>query len=287
MYYQLTETLIESTQADCLNNSVPFIAVLTPEEWKSDRDRFGLELDMELDANPHKITKAESNYYSITGSLSFIDMSNIGGTHSFATFVIYDKGIIFVDHDGYTADSIARLQRTRKWRYPCPERFLYDFLAYTIADDLSILELEQPHEIHQIRNDLLDLRSYYNQLINLAEELEDNELNLFEENNLRFFHLFGDRVDRLQNIVQSLRDSSTQLLDLQKSQMDIKKNRIATVLTIFSTMFFPLSLITGWYGMNFKNMPELDHPMAYPIIIVVSLCIIAANLIYMKIKKWL
>lgn len=140
MYYQLTETLIESTQADCLNNSVPFIAVLTPEEWKSDRDRFGLELDMELDANPHKITKAESNYNSITGSLSFIDMSNIGGTHSFATFVIYDKGIIFVDHDGYTADSIARLQRTRKWRYPCPERFLYDFLAYTIADDLSILE---------------------------------------------------------------------------------------------------------------------------------------------------
>ena len=103
----------------------------------------------------------------------------------------------------------------------------------------------------------------------------------------RLLHLFGDRVDRLQNIVQSLRDSSTQLLDLQKSQMDIKKNRIATVLTIFSTMFFPLSLITGWYGMNFKNMPELDHPMAYPIIIVVSLCIIAANLIYMKIKKWL
>ena len=49
MYYQLTETLIESTQADCLNNSVPFIAVLTPEEWKSDRDRFGLELDMELE----------------------------------------------------------------------------------------------------------------------------------------------------------------------------------------------------------------------------------------------
>ena len=125
------------------------------------------------------------------------------------------------------------------------------------------------------------------QIIISKEELEDNELNLFEENNLRFFHLFGDRVDRLQNIVQSLRDSSTQLLDLQKSQMDIKKNRIATVLTIFSTMFFPLSLITGWYGMNFKNMPELDHPMAYPIIIVVSLCIIAANLIYMKIKKWL
>ena len=39
--------------------------------------------------------------------------------------------------------------------------------------------------------------------------------------------------------------------------------------------------------MNFKNMPELDHPMAYPILIVVSLCIIAANLIFMKIKKWL
>lgn len=149
---------------------------------------------------------------------------------------------------------------------------------------LANTELEQPHEIHQIRNDLLDLRSYYNQLINLAEELEDNELNLFEENNLRFFHLFGDRVDRLQNIVQSLRDSSTQLLDLQKSQMDIKRTVLLRFLRFFHNV---LSFVPDYRLVRneFQNMPELDHPMAYPIIIVVSLCIIAANLIYMKIKS--
>ena len=60
-----------------------------------------------------------------------------------------------------------------------------------------------------------------------------------------------------------------------------------TILTVVTTIFMPLTLITGWYGMNFTYMPELDSPYGYPIIIVVALMIAVASLLYFKRKKWL
>ena len=49
----------------------------------------------------------------------------------------------------------------------------------------------------------------------------------------------------------------------------------------------PLTLIVGWYGMNFKYMPELDSVIGYPVVIVVSLLIIILSLLFFKRKKWL
>ena len=56
-------------------------------------------------------------------------------------------------------------------------------------------------------------------------------------------------------------------------------------LTVITSIFFPLTLITGWYGMNFTNIPEIHSPWGYLIIILVSLSIIAGEVIYFKKKK--
>lgn len=60
-----------------------------------------------------------------------------------------------------------------------------------------------------------------------------------------------------------------------------------TVLTIVTTIFMPLTLIAGWYGMNFRYMPELDSEWGYPIAITVSLLIVVGSLVFFKLKKWL
>ena len=99
-------------------------------------------------------------------------------------------------------------------------------------------------------------------------------------------YLLGNRISRLQSVLQSLRDYSLQLMDLQKTQLDVMHNRITSILTTVTTIFFPLTLITGWYGMNFKYMPELALPMAYPIAIIVSACNVIGSILYLKIKKW-
>jgi magnesium transporter len=60
-----------------------------------------------------------------------------------------------------------------------------------------------------------------------------------------------------------------------------------TVLTVVTAIFMPLTLIVGWYGMNFKYMPELDSVWGYPAVIVISILIVVFCLIFFKRKKWL
>ena len=59
------------------------------------------------------------------------------------------------------------------------------------------------------------------------------------------------------------------------------------LLTVITSIFMPLTLIAGWYGMNFKYMPELEYKASYPIIIVLSVVIVIVCLIFFKKKKWL
>ena len=67
----------------------------------------------------------------------------------------------------------------------------------------------------------------------------------------------------------------------------MKQNNIMTLLTVVTSVFMPLTLITGWYGMNFKYMPELNVPVSYPIVFVVCILIVVVSLLYFKRKKWL
>jgi magnesium transporter len=137
-----------------------------------------------------------------------------------------------------------------------------------------------------IRSELLDLRAHYEQLIDLGQELEENENAFFSSKNLRFFRLFIERTERLQSNVTALREHTMQIRDLYHSQLEVKQNRNMSFLTIIATIFVPLTLITGWYGMNFTHMPELDSPYAYPIVGGVCLLIIVISLIVLKKKKW-
>ena len=131
----------------------------------------------------------------------------------------------------------------------------------------------------------LDL--YYSQLTDMGLELEENENGFFAEENLRYFHMFTVRAERLRETVRSLRDYSVQLRDLIQTRVDVKQNRVMTLLTVITTIFTPLTLLTGWYGMNFRYMPELEYKWSYPVVILVSLCIAAGCLLYFKKKKWL
>jgi magnesium transporter len=69
--------------------------------------------------------------------------------------------------------------------------------------------------------------------------------------------------------------------------MDIQQNRIMALLTIVTSIFLPLTLIAGWYGMNFRYMPELEWEFGYPLVILISILIVVFSLIWFKKKKWL
>ena len=58
-------------------------------------------------------------------------------------------------------------------------------------------------------------------------------------------------------------------------------------LTIVTTVFMPLTLITGWYGMNFSKMPELDWEYGYGVVIILAVVLVIAEILIFRKKKWL
>jgi magnesium transporter len=90
-----------------------------------------------------------------------------------------------------------------------------------------------------------------------------------------------------QDSVDHLRDSISSLLDAHVSVVTMRANEVMRVLTVVASIFIPMTFVASVYGMNFRNMPELDHPWAYPITWAAMVGVGTAMLIYFWRKKWL
>lgn len=305
MFYLIEETLKEIKKEELKNTDKQYVAVLSSDEWKQDLDSFEMGMDIDPDMSEISTTKAEVNYDSLTGSFSIPNRNDLSEDDSRFAFALDEKGIVFIDDSGKAEELIHNIQLAKKWKFPSLERFIYDFLDQIVKDDLRLMEKYEREmdsiekkimdendfspsvRLNDIRSDIRDLRIHYEQLIDLGQELEENENNFFKQENLRYFRLFLNRMARLHDSSNSLRDYTMQLGDQYKANRDIRQNRIMTILTVVTTIFMPLTLIVGWYGMNFRYMPELEWRWGYPVIIVVSLLIAIGCLLFFKKKKWL
>lgn len=306
MYYLIKDNLTRVEKDVLKDGGYQYVAVLTSEEWASQKESFDMVMDIEPDVTEIHSTKAEVNIDSLTGSFCIPDRRNLSEEYKFA-FALDEKGIVFIDDSGVAKRIVERVRKTKKCQFPSLERFLYDFIGQIIRVDRDVLEkyerkldiLEAAIEdekgedettleqVNDVRTEIRDLRIHYEQLLDFGQELEENENNFFKHENLRYFRLICNRIDRLLNTTRAISDHTIQLRDMYKSHLDIKQNRIMTILTIVTTIFMPLTLIAGWYGMNFRFMPELEMEAGYPIVIIVSLLIVIVSLIYFKWKKWL
>ena len=305
-YYLLTDTVQPCEEEDLFGQTgYKYVAVLTTPEWNLERERFDMGIELEPDSGNIHNTKAEVNYDSLTGTFQLPDRENIDSNDFRFAFALDEKGIVFIDDSGKAQQMINAIRRTRRWRKPSLERFLYDFLEQIVEDDLSILERYEAElnkiedailnseeykdlgRVTEIHNDIRKLLVHYEQIIDMTQELEENENGFFSEENLRYIHLFMNLIARRHDSAASLRDYTMQVRDLYHAQLEVRQNRIMTLLTVITTIFMPLTLIVGWYGMNFRYMPELEWEFGYPVVIIVSISVAVACLLYFKKKKWL
>ena len=98
---------------------------------------------------------------------------------------------------------------------------------------------------------------------------------------------FGNMMWRLKQYASLLREYAMQLREVWQAQQDARQNRVMSILTVVTTIFLPLTLLTGWYGMNFANMPELRWRYGYPAAIAAAVVIALAEIVYFKKKKML
>ena len=122
-------------------------------------------------------------------------------------------------------------------------------------------------------------------LIGIGQERINNENDLFVEEDLWYFKIFKEKAENLAQNVNLLSDSLFQLREAYQSTLDVKLNNTMKVLTVFTCIFSPLTLITGWYGMNFAGMPELTWKLGYPLVAVLSIAVVVIMLRIFKKKK--
>ena len=129
------------------------------------------------------------------------------------------------------------------------------------------------------RRKLSEFAAYYEQLAAMGEQLGEGSS---ESEGWAHFTM---STERLRNDVQQLREGTVQLRELYQARQTATQNRVMGILTIVTTIFLPLTLLTGWYGMNF-NMPELHWRYGYIAVIAVAAVVVVLEIIYFKRKKF-
>jgi len=95
-----------------------------------------------------------------------------------------------------------------------------------------------------------------------------------------------DQILTLSNESQQIWEYTSQIRDVYQQKLSVNQNNIMKVLTIVTTIFMPLTLITGWYGMNFEYMKELHWKYGYPLLFGISVLVVGILCIIFKKKKW-
>lgn len=140
-------------------------------------------------------------------------------------------------------------------------------------------------KIVDIRYEILRLKKYYEQFEAVFEDICDNDNKLLSDKSIYHFENIRNRVNRMYSSVMNLREFVVQVRESYQAQIDIEQNRLMKVFTLVSSIFLPLTLIAGWYGMNLK-MPEFDWTYSYPVVIGICALVCIIWFIVFKKKGW-
>jgi len=139
-------------------------------------------------------------------------------------------------------------------------------------------------KVHDLRRELLALRrSIWPQRDAINALIRDGNPLISPEVRVYLRDCYDHSVQVL-DMVETYRELAASLMDVYLSSVSNRMNEIVKVLTIFSTIFMPLTFIVGVYGMNFNsekspwNMPELNwywgYPLVWLVMILTTICLV-------------
>ena len=141
------------------------------------------------------------------------------------------------------------------------------------------------HSFYELKRRILTLRNYIAPLCDIAHLLLTDHGTLISSRYTLYYRDLHDHCVRLVESIDLYREMSLNMLDIYLSSLNNRMNETMKILTLFASIFIPLTFITSLYGMNFKFMPELDSHYGYPAVLVLMTVLAGVMLYYFKRKK--
>ena len=137
-----------------------------------------------------------------------------------------------------------------------------------------------------LRKSLLLLKRHTQPLDEVCDMLQESKDRLFPESSAWIPAPIFRRFGRINAEITNLENYVAQVRDAYQNHLDLRMNRTMMTLTVLAAIFLPLSLIVGWYGMNFP-MPEFSWHWGYGYVIVLSLVSLVLSILYFHRKGML
>ena len=244
-----------------------------------------------------------SNFRGLVyGTFVIPSKKNLQISHNIFAFCLTPDKLYFIDEGSKVRKKVRAMEEEYDDEIRTPLVFLLDFMEYLIREDLYVLQgyektlsqlaermnagtvADTGKDFMYMRSQLNALYTYYEQLSNMAQTMEQVVVQSGDETAQTLLSLYIQRVQHLAQMTHTLKESLTQVLDMKQAKLSERQNDLVNLLTIVTSIFTPLTLITGWFGMNFVNMHLLKEPWGYTSVIV--FCVILTLAEILVIRNW-
>jgi len=142
------------------------------------------------------------------------------------------------------------------------------------------------NKIIQIKKEVLHLRQIIGPQREVLARFAAGEFKLIRPHLVPYYRDVYDGLFRISETAQNYTDSLTGLLHVYLNMSSNQTGEVVKLLTMITIITTPLLVVGTWYGMNFKNMPELDWTFGYELAMGVTLVTTAITWWWFKKKKW-
>lgn len=300
MIYEIKNSNIVKSNDKFDINKDNVILILNSDEFSKLAELYS-EFDIYRRSKTYNCTQIEVHSKHIYSAFYIPSKINALKKNNFEC-IIFENRIVFIDDSDYVEKIVSNIYDKDEGKTYNLGKFFYSVLSEVIYKDLIFLD-SYDEKLYKLENEIINNNfekftaklsevkrhlmvyyRHYSQLLALCDNL--TEVSFFDEESMRLLGLFSQRVERLKDESELLREYTLQIQDMYQSQIGVRQNDIMKTLTIVTTIVLPLSLLAGWYGMNFKYMPELSYRYSYYAIIVISIIIVIASLVLFKKKKY-
>ena len=280
-----------------------FFTIMSTEKFREQKEQFAYHKEMLHSMSSIRYCKAEIFRDCMTGTIRLPQKNDHKKVQLAFGFYLTGDRIYFIEDEGKLKPWIEKRVEIFR-RADTPAQLMQQMMEYMIEEDSMFFshmesvvdQLEEKitdgsaadqdffWQLTKYRQKLSEFNVYYEQLIDIGELF--GTYSGCTEQDIQGWNRFMHRAERLQNHVQLLRENVLEIRELYQSMKDAQGNKIVGIITIITTIFFPLTLVTGWYGMNFTYMPELKWRYGYVAVIIGVLVIVILEIAYFKKKKF-